>query len=219
MNPPQDPAAAPADKMETEVVVYAKIGNFQGFQKASNAMSHVQVEGSFKSGARCRVRKIIEGDVVSHELTMKIKSQAGGIVEANEEYTTPINADFFEAFRKVAEKSVVKNRYVFLSEKVELKFDQDGQVQTVVVPNIKYEVDVYQKKDGQPSEWCKIDVEIDSVLKFLNENHPELKGMTLKIKVSHLPFEPSGSILVSAATEEQHAFMSDLWDNEFNRAP
>lgn len=199
---------------ETEVAVYAKITDWNGLKLANHKEHHVQLEGSFVAGPRMRVRIINDNEYI---LTMKVRQENAGEVISNNEHNVSVDKGFAEDFKKCASKMVVKDRYVFNSSNVTLKLNVDNEVKAIQIPNIKYEVDVYEKATGDQSEWCKIDVEIDSILKFLNTEYPEIKEFKLNIKVSHLPFKPVEPILAQNATDEQKAFLSSLWDNEFNR--
>jgi hypothetical protein len=203
---------------ETEVAIYAKIGNPNGLQEAASHEQHEQLEGKFAKGPKCRVRKTTKDNKDTYVFTFKVKGEsAEETVTANKEFNVEVDNDFFEGFKtSVAEKFVLKTRYIFNSENVELTFNQDDEKKNITIPNILYEVDVYKKPDGSLSEWCKIDVEVDNILNFLDKEYPELKDVKLNIKISHLPFRPEEAILGSTEDEDKKAFLSDLWDNEFN---
>lgn len=203
---------------ETEVAIYAKIGNPNGFVDANSKEQHEQIEGKFAKGPNCRVRKTTKDDNDSYVFTFKVKGESvEETVTANKEFNVEVDNDFFEAFKtSVAEKFVLKTRYIFNSENVELTFVQNDEKKNITIPNIIYEVDVYKKPDGSLSEWCKIDVEVDTILNFLDKEYPELKDVKLNIKISQLPFRPEEAIIGSTEDEDKKAFLSNLWDNEFN---
>lgn len=203
---------------ETEVAIYAKIGNPDGLQEANSFELQEQIEGKFAKGPKSRVRKTTKDNTDTYVFTFKVKSEnTEEVVRANKEFNVDVDKDFFEAFKtSIAEKFVIKTRYIFNSENVELTFMQDSEKKNIAIPNIIYEVDVYKKPDGTLSEWCKIDVEVDNILNFLDKEHPGLKDVKLNIKISHLPFKPEEAILGTTQNEKEKAFLSDLWDNEFN---
>lgn len=202
------------EKLETEVVVYCKIGDMEALNQCSRKEHHYQIESSFKNGTRCRVRKVSNEGKDEYFFTMKVKTkdEENPSIEANREFTIEIDKDFFEGFKAAAERALDKVRYIFNSKEVTLSFDDNGQTKEVVIPNIEYEVDVYQKEDGTTSEWCKIDIEVDNILNYIHRQHPELKDINLTVKVSHLPFKPSNSILSVTATEEQKKKIDKLWE-------
>lgn len=204
-------------KKETEYVIYAKIGNAEGLKSAISTEHHLQIEAMLKSGAKTRVRATTKDNITSYEYTLKLKhkeNEEGN--EFNNEYNIQVDQTFLLAYQKAADKYVDKNRYKFKSEQVRMKAIIDDKPMEIDIPNIEYEVDVYKRKDGTFSQWCKIDIEVDNILNFIKANYPYIKDIRLNVKISHLPFEPTEAILVANATEEQHKFLSNLWDTEFN---
>lgn len=205
--------------METEATIYAKVLNFEGLKQASRVESHLQIEGKFsKPGARCRVRRtIVEGKDPVYEYTVKVPSNSGSSLSKNLEKNIVVDEEFCDIFIKVSEKYLVKTRYSFVYKNMELKVQVDGVTHDVVFPEIIYEVDIFKKQDGEISQFCKIDVELDKAQKFLLEKFPQAKKTEIVIKISHLPINPSGQVLSKDKSPEAQKFMSDLWDNEFNR--
>lgn len=203
------------ENKESEVVIYAKIGDFQGLDKASKKVRHHQIESEFSNGQRCRVRKIEDDGKETYEYTYKLKINTEADMSVNKEFTVEVDKEFFDNFKYVGNKQVIKDRYIFNSENVELVYMDGEDRKTISIPNVMYEVDVYEKEDGSFSEYCKIDVEVDNIINFLNKEYPELKDIKLNIKISHLPFVPENPIL--STDESKKEFLSNLWDNEFNR--
>lgn len=200
---------------ETEVVVYSKIGEMEGLKLADGIEHHVQLETTFANGTRSRVRKVTKEEGSKFYFTYKVKlHEVNDAVGTVNEFTVETDEAFFENFRNVAERELVKTRYIFNSSKVNLLTTES---KTIEHPNVKYEVDVYTKEDGSISEWCKIDLEIDTILQTLEENHPGSEGVKFTVKVKHLPFKPYESILTLTATDEQKLKMQDIW-KEFTRA-
>lgn len=202
---------------ETEIAIYCKIGNKEGLETANSKEQHLQYHAEFKTGQRCRVRKTVKGENTSIVFTMKIKGDENNGIENVTEVSTDVDEDFLEAFKFASHQFVEKTRYNFHTENVELSFKEGEETRTFTVPDIKYEVDVFIKADGTESEWCKIDVEVDSILNYINQNHPEIKNINMNIKLSHLPFEPTDMVIEETATEDQKAMIKNLWDTEYNR--
>lgn len=205
--------------IETEIVVYAKINNFDGLQKATQILQHEQMESSFKNGVRCRVRKEVKDNESTYEFTYKIKTSEAEGYEANREYTATVDKDFFEGFKEVAEHRLVKTRYEFESDTIQLLYGEGEDKTIIEVPNIKYEVDVYTDQAGEVCEWCKIDIEIDPLLDYLNQHHSDLENIKLNVKITHLSFEPSDAILTTAMTDEQKSFVDSLWHDHYHLKP
>ena len=83
------------------------------------------------------------------------------------------------------------------------------------MPELKFEVDVFPKEEGGYQDWCKIDIEIDPLLKVINESGKEIGEFNLKIKVNHLPFKPTESFVGSEANEEQTKILDNFYQNIF----
>ena len=197
--------------LETEAVIYAKINNFEGFKQADYKENQVQLETKFANGTNCRTRHSSNEEKNEFKFTFKAKVNSDSGIQVCKEHNIPITEEFFDDFKNIVDRVFYKVRYSFNSKEVELTFENNGEKITATIPNIKYEVDVYLDKDNNPNQWCKIDIEVDSVIDFLDTNYPELDSIKLHIKVSHLPFEPSDCILMSIATDEQKEFVNQLF--------
>lgn len=202
--------------METEVVLYAVIGNPQGLTEADSEEEQVQLEGAFATGVRCRVRHTRRTDGEDYTFTFKLKQEAkdgGSNVQASEENNAPVDKNFFDGFRQVAERKLTKVRYIFNSKKVRLKIPNGaGEITEIEIPNIQYEVDVYQSKYPEASTLCKIDVEVDNILNFLSKEHPEIKEFNLRLALSQLPFKPENIVLANTQDDEGQSFIKHFWD-------
>lgn len=212
-------AADVKEQKETEVVVYAKVGEPARLEECASYEDHVQLETKFQNGTRCRVRKTTKDTKDAYHFTFKIPtvSDDKSGMESNQEVTVEVDEDFFKAFLQVAERKLVKRRYNFTSENVTLTVQDQGQDRDIVIPNIQYEVDIYTKEDGQVSEWCKIDVEVDNIITYIESNHKEIGDIKLMVKVSQLPFAPSSTILAMNATDEQRIKIDEIW-KEFSQS-
>ena len=204
----------PTKAKETEIVVYSKINHFDGLEEAQSIEHHLQYETRFENKGRSRVRRVTKGDQVSYFFTMKIPTDDAGLFSTTE-YTVEVDVDFFEGFGAIATRKIDKTRYVFTSQKVDMTLASENTEANVNLPHVKYEIDVFNNDQGNPVDWCKIDIEIDGLLDHLSAELPEAGIGKLKLKVSHLPFKPTNSILMTNASEEQQAFVKQLWDTQF----
>ena len=202
---------------ETEIVIYAKIGNSAGLNKADSIINQIQCGAKFIDGNRCRTRDTIVDNISKKEYTIKIEENTDSSIKTDTEFTVPVDDKFFEGFKRIADTIIHKTRYIFESSTVRLCYTKDGDKIDEVIGNIKYEVDVFFNKDETTSEWCKIDVEIDSILEHINRNHKEVEDINFTIKISHLPFNPMEAILYVDATGEQKDFIANLWDHVWNK--
>lgn len=216
----EEPAPQSKKATETEIVVYARIGNPEGLEQCVRWEDHHQLETRFVTGHTCRVRKVTADGKDTYLYTFKVKqdnSDGGQLVESVIEQTVEVDADFFESFMKVAERELVKRRYTFSSKNVTLNAKRDdGGPELVEIPNIEYEVDVYTKADGERSEYCKIDIEVDNVIDHINANHKDVGEFKVNVKVSHLPFQPTDLISSHTDDEDARAQIKQIWD-EFAR--
>jgi hypothetical protein len=212
--------AAGSTSKETEVAVYARITDMAGLEKATSSEQHVQLESKFQNGTKFRMRKVTKPDgSVKFIATMKIREEGGGPVPTDTEHSVDVTEDFFEAFKHGANKMLVKTRYNFSSQDVSLNVGEGDDVQKITLPNVTYEVDVYTNPQGGVAEWCKIDVELDAIIAFIEKNHPEIKDTRLNISVSHLPFKPVQPILNDTQDPEKKALLGQIWDTQFNLDP
>lgn len=210
--PPKESTSTKA--METEVVMYAHIGDPAGLDQCTSKERHVQVEGTLSTGVRCRVRHVNKGGQDSYSFTYKLKTDAaegGSSVEASIEHTVPVDQPFFHDFVKAAERIILKTRYIFDSQRITMTLNKDEEEpQVIEIPNVQFEVDVF---DGQPEDgmWCKIDLEVDNILNFLKANYPQVQKMALTTTVTTLPFKPGNILLSHSADEAVKEKISELW--------
>lgn len=213
---------AQSQSLETEVVLYARIGNPDGLKQAVREEKHVQLETEFTNGTRARVRKVESGQGVQYFFTFKLKDrqdQDDQVIESSRERTTEVDEGFFQDFYKVAYREVKKTRYVFNSNSVTLtlkKSADDTEAEKIALPAVEFEVDLF---DGQPTDgaisggqiWCKIDVEVDNILAYLKVNRPELKDVNLHLGVSNLPFSPQSIIQATTENAQEREQITELW--------
>lgn len=203
-------------QIETEIAFYAKIGNFDGLDQAERKEHQIQMGSLFqKEGCKSRVRSVLvlgeENDKPNYYFTIKSKRENEN-ADVSLEHTTEVNEEFFVGFKDVADNYMDKIRYIFRSSGVQLQTEDQEPTE---LPEVLYEVDVYKKPDGEFSQWCKIDVELNDIINHLKEHHSNLNELNLTIRLKHLPFEPQDIIIGSGNDEETKSFVKKLWDEEF----
>lgn len=200
---------------ESEIVIYAKIGDIRGLEQADEIIQQDQLEARFENGIPCRIRKsTVKGQEPTYTFTFKVPTvgQQDGqntLIKEVMEYNTEVDAGFYEGFRLNANRFITKTRYVFNSKNVTFKAKNDDEVVTLNVENVKYEVDVYQDAEGNTVEWCKIDVEIDHIFAMLNSMYKDVDKFNLTISVSHLPFAPQEFFL--QGSENKQELIDQIW--------
>lgn len=211
----------PKQNVETEAVIFAKVMNPEGLGEAIYKEHHEQLEADMGAKGRCRVRKVTTDEDVKYEFVIKTPNgQAGaGLKSSIESTAVLVDEVFFETFRKVAKKMLRKTRFVFDGK---VTSGGIGYSRSAPPPGVKYEVDIFETQQGKMSEWCKIDVELDKLLEFLESPQTitnDDRQVKLTFKVSHLPFKPSEAFISSQATPEQKTLLDELWDKQFNLPP
>lgn len=192
---------------ETELTIYAKITDLAGLEQATGKEEHIQAEIKTDSG-RVRVRKTSKDNLIELVQTIKTKASDNGLIETS----TKIDDEFFKAFLSLCSEYMDKHRYIFETTNVSLT-TADNKV--IELPKLIYDVDCFTKDDHGYHTWCKIDVEIDTILEYFNEHNLYIKDTALKIKVSHLPFKPVDAFIAENATNEQKQFIDKLYSECF----
>lgn len=206
-----------SNQEETELTIFAKIGDPAGLSQATSVEEQIQITAKLGlEDNTCRVRRSAINDAVKYVYTFKVPSGSeSDPVASKREHNVDVNEEFFNDFKTVADFEQIKTRYVFESEKITLSYKENDEDKVIDIPDIKYEVDVFKKTDGNLSEWCKIDIEIDTMMQFLEHNYPEIKNIKLNVKISHLPFAPNESFLMVNSDAAIMSRVNTLYEQEF----
>lgn len=197
---------------ENEITLYATIDNPDGLEQNDGIEKHTDYVAKFeKDGCKARVRTVVINDdeeTKINYLTLKIKDQeeVHDAIASSKEYTVKVDDDFVEAFKLIAEDPLIKTRYIFNSKQIEISYQIDGVDKTIEVENVKYEVDIFDKVEGK----CKIDIEIDNILKAMKEDDLDGKKVNITAKVSHLPFKPTN--LFGDFDEDSDRKIKSFWN-------
>ncbi len=202
---------------ETEITVYAKLDDPQSLNEAELIEDHIQLEQTLLSGARIRVRKItpIKGGPENggdrYEITMKEKLPDDGGIPSSNETTQETDENFYNHFAEVAERGIVKRRFVFMGRAPVVR----GAEEELVLPAVKYEVDLFTNpKTKQKVPYIKIDIEIDQILDVLKEKGIDITGVRQSFNLKNLPFIAEDMFSPKNATPEQKQLLDNLWENE-----
>lgn len=202
---------------ETEITLYAKIDDPESLKEADAIEDHVQLEVGTVTGAKIRVRKITpikgneSGTGVSYEFTIKQKLPDDAGVPSGLETNQDVDENFYINFAGIAHRAIVKRRYTFLGAAPKINDETN-----VALPAVKYEVDQFiNPNTKKPSDWIKIDIEIDHVLNALKEQGVDTTGMKQKFNLKSLPFIAQDMFSPMYMDEAQKKHLGKLWDNEF----
>lgn len=208
---------------ETELCFYARIGDAEALENAIDIEHHEQWEykvvvenddNNEEYRGKVRIRRTERDGQVKFEETIKLPVESEAVTQGNHEYTVSITEEYFDAWKKLfGDKGYKKTRYVFLSKEVML----DHHEEEIKLPDIKYEVDVFFDQEGQRAKWCKIDIEIDDILAYLKEHHPEIEKFDTTVWLSKLPFKPEDAFSAVTDDEEQKEAIKAFWDRFAHR--
>lgn len=199
---------------EQEITIYAKIGNNEGLQQASFIEQQEQAEIKTDLG-KIRVRKTIKnGRLATYTMTTKKRIESGSII-TNREREKTINNVIYEMFMDLCPQFLSKTRYTFKTEQLTIK--RGNLEATIKTSDLAFEVDVFTKKDGSISEWCKIDVETDKIAQILKDNNISVGDVKLIACISKLPFEPNTIVIDDGddSDKDKQALLKALYEKEF----
>jgi hypothetical protein len=138
-------------------------------------------------------------------------------VQGNIEKTFEIDSEMFESFKALSDQGMIKERFLFPVQSV--KVSNDAGMQDIQVEGMDYEVDVFYVIDEQGNKtykpWCKIDLEIDPLIKQIETNHSDIGKFTLLIKAIALPFNPSDMLLSTDEDVNVKEQITRLYDEFF----
>lgn len=214
-----EPVLKPVLKKESEIEIYARITNFAGLDEARTFEHHEQYElkseqPSTGNKGKFRVRKVTSaGGSITYEFTTKVKQSEHGIA-INVEETSEISESHFHAARSLATSMMEKTRYFFPVRNV--KFRMTGEHERfITVPTITFEVDVFPGKHGDTTQWCKIDLELDSLLAEIDTLPEKVDLINLKVNTANIPLGLQDAFIGHLATPEQQSNLDELFKNIF----
>ncbi len=214
MNPTAIPSIeAITSENEKEVVLYARIGKPEGLQHAAHWIK--QVQGQIigpRSRIRVRREEFSDGRITYQITTKKPVSYNG--TQVMQENTADITEDAFKVFIGACDQVFDKTRYVFPIEKATiLTKDLSAEVE---IEGLKYEVDVFNIPGKTQQDWCKIDVEVQSLLPQLADKGLQLTDVDLNIKLKTLPFEPHAYFVdTGEKTGPMRDLVTAIYDTQF----
>ena len=99
-------------KREDEIVIYARINDFEGLKKADSKEGQEQWQVNAPFG-KIRVRKTTVGDLEG-KYTQAIKTRDSQVgIAGGTELEFEVDVNVFEAFKSIADNGMIKDRYVF----------------------------------------------------------------------------------------------------------
>lgn len=184
-----------AKEAETELVLFCKFNNYEGFKKANQKVKLWQYVAKLGDSNTCRVRRDNFTGKFINTFTFKLTKLTDDNSQKRIEHNTFVDDDFLEGFKTLAFKLEDKIRYIFKVKDIPLQFMINGKTVERVLDEVIYEVDLFIDKTGAITDWCKIDIEIDAIKKKLNGKYDESVEEQLLNNIKQLPFEPTDIFL------------------------
>lgn len=208
--------------LETEIEIYGRITNFAGLDQAKSFEHHEQYEikseqSSTGNSGKIRVRKITLSDGANkYEITNKLKHPESNGINVNTEVTTETTLEHFMAFKAIATSSMEKTRYMFPVRNVKFRMTGENE-KFITVPSITFEVDVFPGQHNDVTQWCKIDMELDSLIKEISNLPEKVDVFNMKINTANLPLGLQDTFIGHLATPEQKEVLDNLYQNIFTK--
>lgn len=204
---------------ETEMTIYARMDDLSELESAATSIEdHIQLECTLITGSRQRVRKVtpISGDGVGsirYEFTTKLKLPDEGGIPSSLESTVDCDEEFYKSYSDMAARGIVKRRYSIVGGTPKIT----GVPENIVLPAIRYEVDVFTipSNPKEKSKWIKMDIELQDIIKALKEQGISLEGVKQKFNLQNLAFTMQDMFSPASMNEEQKALLDKLWKTEF----
>ena len=198
---------------ETELCYFCEVGDKTGFDQAQAVEQHVQYEYRLPlsdEGARrgrVRVRKTTKSgeDFFTETLKTPIDpTQSLGDIED----TVAITEAYFENWKKTfLVDGQAKTRYTFIGKETKLTVDD----QEVILPSLKFEVDVFLNPQGGRSQFAKVDIELQDIIAYIKDQHKDIKTVKIKIDFSSLPLKIGRVIDAATQDTEERAAISNFF--------
>lgn len=199
---------------EREITLYAKVGDYNGFKDAERNENIQELSTRIEGKGKFRARKYVSENGTSYKAGVKGNSTGDTVKKAIDEETS-VSAAYFEANRLLADQMTIRDRFTFngSTAKVTIKGE------TIAVPPVEYQVDVFLRFDGRESEWIKIDIELDKFYDAIKGIEGFTEDVDITLSVAHLPFKPQEVFIACKEnSDEQRAIIAELW-KEFSQTP
>jgi hypothetical protein len=207
---------------ETELTLYAKVDNFEYFDRVKTYREIIQLQASLGSYQSCRCRKemyyqngVAISETPKYSFTVKANGKKSRNLSIKTEYNFTVDEDFYQYFLETANTRQIKKRYTFKVSDYDFKIISNGEEKDIVVPYLNFEIDIFEKLNGYRSNWVKIDIELDKAFSYIREHYDNVDDIVMSVKLSLLPMSLKQGFIEKEATLEQKKCLEDLWKYEF----
>lgn len=198
---------------EIELCFYAEVKNPAGLEKANAVEQHEQYEYRLppdeagERRGRIRVRRTDKNGETTFVETIKVPHDPAKLI-GDDENNVDITEPYFKAWRHVYRASGHKKiRHTFAVTNVEMEY----QGNTVKLPPLTFEVDIFIAPDGHRSKWAKIDIEVQDVVKMLKECYETVDAAQFHINFSCLPLDIGQVVSAVTTNVEERAAIENFY--------
>jgi hypothetical protein len=133
-------------------------------------------------------------------------------------------ADFAQKDKAAAADTYIRVTKAKIDRDALIKLIDNPQYEFTVTPKNTYKLADFLYRVGaikhkpeekQYSQWVKIDIEIDDILKVLKEQGIDTAQVKQKFSLAAMPFTAEDMFSPESMNEEQKAQLDKLWDTEF----
>jgi hypothetical protein len=213
MNVFSKPKEASNKQRETEIVLYARIHNFDNLKLADKKESHEQWSVNAPFG-KVRVRKTTAPELApKFETTVKTRNGKLGMNDGDETNLV-CDESYFESFKAISSEGMIKDRFVFKASKVTMK-GNTGDENLNASEDVIFEVDVFKDKQGNYLPYVKIDIEINKLMARLGQSKLDTTKLKFDISIRQLPLQLTDVIRGDDDSEDKRAFIKELYAKYF----
>jgi hypothetical protein len=213
MNVFSKPKEASNKQRETEIVLYARIHNFDNLKLADKKESHEQWSINAPFG-KVRVRKTTSPELApKFESTVKTRNGKLGVNDGDET-NLACDENYFESFKAISSEGMIKDRFVFKASKVTMK-GATGDQNLNANEDIAFEVDVFKDKQGNYLPYVKIDIEINKLMARLGQSKLDTTRLKFDISIRQLPLQLTDVIRGDDESEDARSFIKELYSKYF----
>ncbi len=215
---------------ETELTLYGFVDDIEDLFRHADASKEIeQCHAKLGKYQRCRCRHTKTADTETYVYTVKVPIKKSNQLSIKKEYNFEVDQSYFNFFQGIANTLERKTRFDFIVKDVPFKLelaDNPSQTLDITVPSLLFEIDAFKlpwvkNENGDKtinelySHWCKIDVELDEAMKYIEKNYPDATRPIWTVKLSMLPLTIKKAFIEKEASEEQKKLLDGLWGTEF----
>lgn len=198
---------------EIELCYYCEILNPEGLEQAQATELHEQAEyrvpvDQGQRAGKIRVRKTTKNGEDLYEETIK-EPIGENTTLGDTERSVSITQAYFDSWKRVFNPNVhLKQRYIFIPNSVKVFVHGEE----LVLPPIKFEVDVLIDQQGNHSKWAKVDIELQDVIELIKSKTSDIDKLQITIDWSCLPLNIGKTVSAITNDPEERTAIKNYWE-------